>query len=213
MASDSIDRPKSVRQVREVELPVGIHIDSAATLMVGRANEVGEPVTARFNGVRLSAKPGVAPVEIAAAYRARMAADAKVWRESPEGKARAAQRTADIAASQAIADRLAVALQSLDFADHEAVIRLLYELQGPSDDVDVKVDSEAFIEAFAAQGLTPNMCTGPEYRDDPDTTYRYLVGQALDGLSKLGAIHPMFRHFADKWLAETSSQALGGEHG
>ena len=73
-------------------------------------------------------------------------------------------------------------------------------MQGPSDSVGVIVRRETIVSAFEAKGFVAGANCGSDYRDgDRDNMFRYLVGQALDGLKKGPSIHPIINDFAQKW--------------
>ena len=120
-------------------------------------------------------------------------------RPSPPAEADEAERDR----LQAEADRLAAALPSLDFGDQHAVIDFLAALQPCSDRIGVNVPAARIVAEFAEHGLEPNAYVGPAFDgEDRDIVYRWLVGQALDGLTRGPAIHGVFHRFADEWRAK-----------
>lgn len=83
-----------------------------------------------------------------------------------------------------------------------AVLDWLCAIQDSTDHVSVAVDKAAIIGAFESAGFKPNVNCGPAFReDDRDNVFRYLVGQALDGLQSV-AIHEIIHKFSDDWKAK-----------
>lgn len=185
-----------------IDVPPGTHIEAAAVALVGAANMARAEVAMSFNGVKVLARPGDKPAEVAASYGREVEAMAAARRASPEGKAAARASAAEVAALQTKADELATRVHSLDFTDHGAVLDFLAELQPCSDRTGVTVRKEDITAAFARAGLTPNMSTGWAAAASEETFFRWLVGQALDGLTRGPAIHGIFHKFAAEWRAK-----------
>lgn len=191
-----------------VDIPAGTHIEAAAILLVGRANLAGASAVGRFNGVTLRAEPGSSAPDIAAEYDRKQAEASARWRRSAKGRAAAKASAEEVAALQSQANALAVAVGNLDLSDQPAVLTFLGDQQKCSDRVGVRVDAQEILVAFAFGGLTPNMCVGDAFNaDDRDIFFRWLVGQALDGLANGPAIHGMFHKFCDDWRARWGSPA------
>lgn len=181
----------------------GTHISAAATALVAEANRIGKPATMTFNGIDLTALPGGDAASIVSDHDRLSAESAERWRASIAGQAAAAESVAQITRLQAVVDDLVARLPSLDFDSHGSVIDFLAELQPCTDRIGITVQSAAVVAAFADHGLTPNMCVGWNTSSPTeDVFYRWLVGQALDGLTKGPAIHGVFHKFANEWRAK-----------
>lgn len=183
----------------QVYFAPGCSIQNAARTLVEIA-ATGARAFGDFNGVTLTASVGSTADEIVSHYDREMKEAAKRWRASPAGKAVAKERRDTKRKLQAEADALADEVLKLDFANHDAVIAFLGRLQPCSDYTGVNVESADIVQAFKARGLVPNMCVGGDMTDR-ETVYRWLVGQALDGLTRGPAIHGVFHTFADDWRA------------
>lgn len=187
----------------QVYIPPGTHIEAAAARLVGKANMVGRTVVASFNDVELRAAPGARAQDVVAAFDKACAEARARYAASPEGLAAAQEAVGEVARLQLVADGVAAALDTLDFADQEAILALLGKLQPASDRIGVKVRAGEIAAAFAARGLEPGMCIGDQFNpNDRDVFFRWLVGQALDGLANGPAIHGIFHKFADEWRAK-----------
>lgn len=182
-----------------VNFEPGLHIRDAAILLTNTANEHGE-AEGTFNGVTLRAAPGAEPRDIEAEFDREIARRAEEYRNSPEGRSAAEKSNAERAALQAKHDDLMKRLPSLDFKNRLAVMEWLCAMQEPSDRIGVIVRKETICAAFAKHGFLPNANCGGEFRpDDCDNVFRYLVGQALSGLSDGPAIHGVIHKFAADW--------------
>lgn len=190
-------------KANEIAIPAGTHIEAAAGLLIGNANATGRRVIGMFNGQLLRAEPGGATADVVAAYEREASAAAERWRRSPKGRATAKADALEVASLQARADDAARYVGYLDLSDQAAVLAFLCDLQPCSDRIGVKIDSHEILVAFAFGGLVPGMCVGEQFKaDDRDVFFRWLVGQALDGLANGPAIHGIFHKFADEWRAK-----------
>ncbi len=182
-----------------IECLAGDHILTAAKRLIKAALDHGEATTT-FNGVTLTARPGDTPESIAYAYDRECEALHRAYINSPEGKAAAAARDAEIADLQEKHDCLMRDLLSLDFSSDVAVLDWICSMQESSERIGVVVCRDDIVSIFARHGLLPNVNTGSAFREsDRDNSYRYIVGQALDCLSRGGGIHGIIHHFTDKW--------------
>lgn len=185
--------------MQTIDFMAGTHISAAAVQLVEAAKAHGS-ARAKFNDIELIADADISPEAIIDQFDRDSAARAQAYRQSPEGVAAAKASTDEIEGLQAEADKLVGRLADLDFADQGAVLTWLGELQPCSDRIGVKVDGQLVLAAFATHDLTPDMCVGPAFNgDDCDVFYRWLVGQALDGLERGPAIHGIFHKFAAEW--------------
>lgn len=181
-----------------IALPAGIHIDNAAAILAAAAERDGR-ASMVFNDIHIKASRGSTVESILADWSAQVEAKQQAWKSSPEGiaLARAAvERRADL---QAKHDTLMRELPALDFSNDGAVLDWLCAMQEPSGSRGVIVRRETIVQTFASRGFAPNANCGADYRDgDRDNMFRWLVGQALDGLQG-PAIHDIIHKFADDW--------------
>lgn len=176
----------------------GTHIDEAAKQLVEAAKVHGS-AKARFNGINLTATPDSVPQEISALYQRECEAQAKAWRESPEGQAALRAENEERKSLQAKHDRLMRRLPFLDWSSDVAVIDWISGMEG-LDRSDIIVRRDTIVSAFEARGFKAGENTGAAYREEDRTnSFRWLVGQAVDGLKNGPAIHPIWFDFADKW--------------
>lgn len=184
-------------------IPAGMSIDNAAVRLVeaAKASPAGK-AWATFNGVRIEARSDDRADEIVAAWSKESARKAAEWRASPEGRRQAREAEERVKALQEQHDRLVHELVSIDPADDVRTLDWFCRLQPCTDHVDVKVESETLVRVFEGAGFRAGANTGPAYREnDRNNSFRYLVGQALDGLTTGPAIHPILHKFVAEWKA------------
>lgn len=156
-----------------------------------------------FNGIRLEANGSSTVDQIVAAFDRQMTEQAKAWRESPEGIAAAERDNADRAEKQAAHGALMDGLPTLDWSDPAAVLDWLCAMQPASDRRGVIIRKDTIAAAFAAHGFTPGMEVGEEFQPGVKfSEYRWLIGQALDGIVNGPSIHPILHKFIGEWKAK-----------
>lgn len=195
-----------------IEIMPGEHIGRAADRLVAAAKGAFAVVETTFNGVRLVATPLSTAGEICRHYDDECARQAIKWRESPEGKAAAERDRAEVARLQARCDRMLRQLTSLDFADPSAVLDWVCRFRVPSDRIGVRFPRELILSTFARHGYQAGVNVGDAFDPEDGTNVaRYIVGQALDGLEKVGAIHPVVHRFAGDWREKFSGEVTADE--
>lgn len=182
------------------EPSLGETIESAATAVTTiawhRADR--DQVFLKFNDIVIPAD--LYSHRIVDAYHAECDRRAEEHRQSDEGKRAAREREESKAESQSKVDDLMRELPHLDFRNLNAVLGWVERLQPASDHVGVVVPANVVIGAFREHGFEANANTGGAFDVNDERNYAgYIVGQALDGLSSVGAIHPMVVGFADQW--------------
>lgn len=188
--------------IREIKVSAGEHIDGAVERLVAAAQEPGSAFMT-FNGIRLEATPGSTVASILLDWQTKQMAAAEAYRTSPEGKKAEQERENSRANAQQKHDALMRKLPGLNMRNDYAVLDWLCEMQKPSDHVGVIVRSETIVSAFEKAGYVAGANCGKDYRPgNRDNMFRYLVGQALDGLKNGPAIHSIIHKFADEWRRE-----------
>lgn len=186
--------------MRQHDVPVGTIISAAFTELVKEANLHNESVKAEFNGIEVVAQPGDDAGKLYMDYQADQSRRAREYHRSREGKRARRQQDKRKRQMQRQAEKVMRDLRGLDFSNFEELIDFLDRLADSSDHVDVTFDSQLVVDEFVKHGFTANANVGDEYDDnDSENSARWLIGQALDGLESIGAIHPIYHKFADEW--------------
>lgn len=185
--------------MQHLEFSPGQSIDNAAIQLCAAAAEHGEAV-GKFNDVELHAASGYAPTAIVSFYNEECERRAEAYRNSPEGKAAAAKSDRERASLQMKHDKLMARLPSLKWSSDADVLDWLCDMQPCTDRVGVIVRRSTIVQAFEKHGFKAGENTGADYKDgDRANMFRYLVGQALDGLKNGPAIHPILLKFSSEW--------------
>lgn len=175
----------------EVIAEPGNHISKVAAQLVAAGNDA----FTTFNGICVTAPKGSTVESICAEYDRLSELRAKEYRESPEGKQRAAEQKAEVERLQKKADELMKALPNLDFQNVGNLLWWLCEMESPRDRIGVNVDTAKITRTFERHGYTANMCCGPEFDENNRETFaKWIIGQAI-----APAYVPMTRSFTEKW--------------
>jgi len=190
----------SAPQSEPITFTGGTPIDEAAKELCAVAINSGTSVSGKFNGILLTASPTDDPASVVARYDQESEVRAAEYRASPEGREAEARSERERQTLQFEHDLLLSRLPRLDFTNRVAVLDWLCALQPASDRIGVIVKRDTIVAAFETKGFAAGVNCGSDYRpDDPDNTFRYLVGQALDGLKNGPAIHGILQKFVAEW--------------
>ena len=184
-----------------VGFPAGMHIQGAAEQLVAAAAQHGE-AQGIFNEITLTAQRDTVPGALVDFYHQESERRAEEWRNSPEGRTATAKREADLQTAQETHDAKVRELATLDFKNDVEVLDWLCSIQDATDHVGVSVNKVKIINKFRAHGFDPNVNCGKHFKpDDRENVFRWLVGQALDGLQSV-AIHGIIHEFAADWKSK-----------
>jgi len=186
----------------EVNFGAGCHINTAARMLVEAARD-GTGAFGHFNDIRLNATPAATAESIVEFFNNETVRRHDAYKKSPAGKAAEVEREQRRRDAQATHDGLMVRLRTLDFSNDVAVLDWICAMQGASDHVGVIVRRETIASAFEKRGFVENANCGEDYRaGDRENMFRYLVGQALNGVKSGPAIHPIIHKFVGEWKAQ-----------
>jgi hypothetical protein len=185
-----------------VEFLAGEPIARAAAQLVEAAREHGS-ARGSFNEIELTAEAGTTVDQVLATWERENAERAEAYRKSPEGMAAERERIERRSALQQKHDDLMRSLPALDMWNDAAVLDWLCAMQEPSDHAGVIVTRDTIVSWFEKHGYVAGANCGPDFRKgDRENEFRYLVGQALDGLKRGPSIHGIIHKFAAEWKAE-----------
>ena len=180
--------------MKTYEPMAGENVSETAKRIIAMANESKETITANFNDITLTANEGDKAEAIVTFYHEESGRRAEAYRNSPEGKKAAREAEERKQKMQQKHDALMQQLPSLDFNDDVAVLDWLCEFQDPSDYIGVSTQKDVVLATFAAHGYHPSVNCGKEFNGEDRNNFKHwLVGQALDGLQKVGAIHQVIQ--------------------
>lgn len=186
---------------------LGCSVDIVAERMTQTAQIQQCPVHVDFNGVELVAYPDTTPTSIVASYKATirrqhydyLLTDAAAQRDS-EDLMRQRERQTVLDSLYRQLDNL-ISPQRIDPISDVQVLRWWRDYAAVADNIQLHRYQAPIIQAFDKAGFRPNVNTDAAYdADDRDNSFRYLVGQCMDGLAHVGCPHPIVIQFIDGWL-------------
>ena len=192
--------------VEEVKASCGESIESAAQKMldtyrssVNSENDV--EVRCKFNGATMKCGKGSTLKSIIRHWHRELNAQTKAYRNSPMGKAQDKEDAIEIAYLKAKRQRLMLEFKTLNFNDYTEVLDWLLKIQDISDDTRVGVPVKQILSVLRKHDYKANVNCDADFNEEDRENYaRYIIGQAIDGLKKIGAIHGLVHKFTKEWV-------------
>lgn len=201
-----VEKPEGVY---EQHLLPGTHISDAASEACARADATGADVFFCFNGIPLLVRAGALSENVADAWEVERSKREKLFKESPGYAEWKSWRDSDRSVKRRLLTREIVDLVEgrIDMKDRGQVIDFFVRIQDATDTVGVAedVDVELIVRKLRLAGYDAGACTVDSENgevfdaDDPDLYARWLVGQCLDNLMQMRAVHHVVHKFAKEW--------------
>lgn len=185
-----------------IEPMIWSHVSTYATSLVSALQQSETNVSGEFNGAKVVLEKGTdyAASDVEKMIKYEMDRQAEEYRNSPEWRKAVQEAMARVETLSQKAKELENQLHSLDINDLEAVLDWFCAYQEPSDHTSVKINSEMVVNFSYTHGYMRGMNTWEDFNEKDAQNYAgYLVGQALEGLESIGAIHQVIHHFTNKW--------------
>jgi hypothetical protein len=132
----------------------------------------------------------------------------EIYKNSIQGKITEMEITQSIKNSQEKADLLISHLETLDFGDFGAVLDWMCLFQNESDHTGVIYNKDLVIEKFTSNGYQIGVNTGEKFNaENHENVCKYIIGQALDGIDRIGSPHQIIHKFANDWKVKFSVAA------
>ncbi|HBR80607.1 MAG: hypothetical protein UW63_C0054G0002 [Candidatus Uhrbacteria bacterium GW2011_GWF2_44_350] len=195
---------------QRLEAMPGQHVQQFAQQLIDRAKADSVDVEGDFNGITLhvSSEESVTAEDLVSFYSQESDRRAEEYRKSPEGIKAAEEAESRKTALQEKAEQLVTQLDSLDFSNLEAVVDWIVDFQDASDHIGVSFDKQKVVDTFRSHGFDVGVNTGKDFNgEDSENFAKWLVGQALDGINSVGAIHQVVHKFAGDWKKKFGKQA------
>lgn len=178
----------------------GMSITNCCKKMVEEAKALDTEVFLEFNDVKIVAHKDSDPRQLEAEYFRKMNHKIAEYEKSEEYQSEKLKSQNLNRLVQSKLDDQMTKLESLDFANHKQVLQWLCDIQDYTDTVNVKVPVATIVSIFEENGYYPNVNTGDNLRpDDASNVAHYIVGQCLDCLNNMGAIHGIVHRFTKEW--------------
>lgn len=181
--------------MKTIQLRLGQSIESGARELCAQA-----PARADFNGIMLRARYATTrPEDVAMEYGRRSRAQSAMW--SPERTARAARWAAEQEATRKRIAAECSALPTIDWTDHAEPLAWIERV------VEENIPNASGIASiFGERGYVADACTDDAFDgENRDNVARFIVGQAMANLARVGAIHPMCGEFVRRWRSKFGS--------
>lgn len=190
-------RPTSERTVALYLVGGGEDVSTACRNMTMTAREWNCDVVMAFNDVIVHVCPSDNVTDVVARWRVDTDAAAEAYRNSPAGKAAQARFEAMMAAeAQQVQDALA-RLPNTDLTDARKALHIMADVADKRIPPDGR---QALLDAYTTAGYVANDCTGRDFVEtNPENFARYIIGQALAGISTVGTPHGMTQVFRERW--------------
>lgn len=182
----------------------GTHISRACFEACAIAKGSGENISFDFNEISLTATPETDPVALANEYGRLTEERRRAYLNSPEGKASAEKRSAEIAEKTGKVNALLLALpEILKRKDLTPLMDWLQSFTAFADDVAVKLDHTKLARTLEGAGYIENDGCGnpPSWFNTRERMGRYIVGQAIACLHRNMPPHPVTLNFVERWRA------------
>lgn len=182
------------------EAPTGENINTTAKNMIALAKEKKGDVRTLFNNIPLLATEQSVPENIVKDFETKHNEASETQRKSPKGQYEEVNREKEKKEIQDKINCLIGQLPSIDFSKQEKVLDWLCKFQPLSDHTNVKTDASKILKIFEKHGYRPGINVGKNFQEEnPDNHARYIVGQSLENLQAVDAIHPVVHKFAKDW--------------
>lgn len=160
-------------------------------------------VSGEFNGITVIANKNSTVESITTDFHLQMKKASDDYENSSEGKKAKAEREERLKTVQSNAKELMKQLPKLNFKSNLEVLDWLCNIQPATDYIGAisSEEKDEIISTLTNNGFLPGVNTGKNFKeDDEDNFARYVIGQALSGLTgNVEAIHHIVTKFTDDW--------------
>lgn len=153
-----------------------------------------------FNGITLEVHYNTTPEQIVEEYSRKIDEQHQKWINSDEYKGLEAKRQDEIDKMNADVPFLMDEFEKISIPDTEYILDWICKIHPYVDRIGVNVPKDRIVSKLVSLSYLPNVNTGDNFEEnDKENHARYIIGQALDGLSKGESFHPMVVMFAEHW--------------
>ena len=167
-----------------------------------------------FNGDTVAVCPQSRPEQVYRHVCDRRHREAIAFRRSAAGAAQRRKAEVDSLKRQRQADRLMRRLVPIaTTGDMDEMVQWVADFTEVADWVGVKVSTRAVLQILEASGYVLGFGVGkpPEYFDSRENMGRYIIGQAMEFLSRGSTPHPCLIRFAKDYTDLPSLESVAAE--
>lgn len=202
--SIEIDLLASSNEQFIVEPRCGAHISRVCEDVVALSRASGRSVKFKFNDLELTTRKGEDAQMLAQRFQHEIRLRAEAWAQTEEAKEIARKSLEELELTQALVDGLLLALPEA-VKTQRRLLAWVGEFASVNDRIGLVYDRKALISLFTSQGYTRNDLVGEDsetIKSDLARATRYIVGQAIDHLSRDMPLHPRLASMAQLALAK-----------
>lgn len=186
--------------MKELELQGGDSIDKCCMDLVNYSKKYNLSVFGMFNGIKVIATPESSVDELATYYIKECDIQREKYLKSPEYATEQIRRNREIKISQILLDEL-IDEYLLKSTTSFEILLCLVKMQPYTDHSGVFVNVDKIINHLESLGYIQNQNIGDDFnKDDLENFAHYIVGQAMDMLIRVGAIHSILLKFTQDWM-------------
>jgi hypothetical protein len=127
----------------------------------------------------------------------------KKYLESPECAATLLKQEKEAKRLAMEAGALMEEAKTMDWRDMAVVLGWLAKIQPYTDHVDLEEFHEEVHSLLKSHGFAANVNLEKKFQENNPRNYaEYIIGQAMDGLERIGAMHPTVQTFVERWRAK-----------
>lgn len=182
----------------------GTHIREACKEASAMAINKNSDVEFEFNGITITATPQSSPASLEADWDAKLAAEAKAYRESPEYAAEQRRREDQVKTGQNAVNCFMEGIeQVLATCSTDDILKYFKPFVKVADDVGVNFDHNKLADLLEHFGYKDGMHVGKpqEAFDDKETMAQYILGQVVSCLRRGMPPHPVTNSFIERYFA------------
>ena len=199
--------------LRTIDGDCGEHISNFAGRLLSRWQVMSEynnvkdfttiddfAIKGTFNGTSLIVTKDSTVESILKDYNDQLEIAHQKYINSDEYKERQIQEKIELTRLNKESENLMNVFNTLDFNDYKQVLFWLCKIQPYSDRIGVNVPKDKIFNKLLINGYKVNVnCEEDFNEEDPENFARYIIGQCMNGLDRIGAIHYMAVRFTEDW--------------
>lgn len=190
------------KRIRKIEAQLGDHISHYVQKLIQEKLRLHEhpQIEGEFNGVVFHVTNNSTEEELLTYFDQELDRQRKEYEQSDVYKQRQQEEEVKRIVFNEESAILIDELRNLNFSDYREVLHWTKRYQPYSDYSGVNVPKEEILTLFTKNGYEVNANTYEKFKsEDPENHARWIIGQALDGIDKIGAMHPMVVTFTERW--------------
>lgn len=160
-------------------------------------------VKGEFNGVNLFVDDNSTIDSIVNDYHVGLEKNAEEYRKTDEYKERDQQRKEETKRLQSEADVKMEEFKIMDKTNTLTLLQWLSDFQQYSDRIDINIDNRLILNELKSLGYTSGINCEDEFKaKNKDNVAAWIVGQCIECLERVGAIHQVVQKFVEDWKKE-----------